>query len=154
MLPQSSYSIPKSQLITDTKEVSCIPTESKPVRNSCKRGLKGLFCCLSVRQKIGYGYALAVGIAILGILPARLMEAYYEDHTGKILAQTHKVAITIRNLEGAVLQAQNHQQILAALVTNPSKFEKEYSQAIEALDKAYRLLGEVKVAINAEQASH
>jgi signal transduction histidine kinase len=154
MLRQASYSTPESKVITDTKEEFCIPAESEQVRNPCKSGLKGLFCCLSVKQKIRYGYALVIGIAILGIVPARLMEAYYEEHTGKILAQTHKAATTIRNLESAVLKAQSHQQMLGALLTNPPKFKHEYSEAIKALDNAYRLLGEAKSAINAKQASH
>jgi signal transduction histidine kinase len=154
MLRQAPYSTPESQLITDTKEVFCIQAESKPVQNSCKSGLKGLFCCLSVKQKIRYGYALVIGIALLGIVPARIMEAYYEEHTGKILAQTHKTATTLRNLEIAILQAKSHQQMLGALLTNPPKFKQEYSEAIEALDNAYRLLGEAKSAINAKQATH
>ena len=154
MLQQSSHSTLESELITHTKEVFCIPAESQQVSNSYKRGLSRLFCCLSVRQKIRYGYALTIGIAVLGILPARLIETYYEEHTGKILAQAHKATITIRNLEAAVLQAQNHQQILGALVTNPPKFDHEYSEAIEELDNAYRLLGETKSAIHAAHGFH
>ncbi len=147
-MQQHSYSTPKSQLITDTKEVCCIAAESEQDTNSCKSGLKGLFCCLSVRQKIGYGYALAIGIAVLGILPARLMETYYEKQTAKALAQTHQATITIRKLEAATLQAQSHQQLLAGLLTNPQAFEHEYSEVMEAVDDAYRLLGEAKSAIN------
>ena len=154
MLQQSSYSTSKRQVTDNTEKVLCIPSESEQARNLCKSALKGLFCCLSVRQKIRYGYALAIGIAVLGILPARIIETYYEEHTRKILSQTYKATTSIRNLEAAVLQAQNHQQILAALVTNPQKFEQEYSKAIEALDDAYRLLGEAQSAINAAHASH
>lgn len=158
MLQPNSYLIPESKVITDTKtdtkKVFCIPTESAQVRNSCQRGWKGLFCCLSVRQKICYGYALVIGIAFVGILPARLIETYYEQQTAQTLAQTHKATITIRKLEAVVLQAQNHQQMLPALLTNPQKFKHEYSEAIEALDDTSRLMGEAKSAINAAHARH
>lgn len=152
MVRQPFYSTLEPQLITSTKEVLCKPASAEPDQNCCKRGFKELFCCLSVRQKICYGYALAVGIALLGMLPTRLMEAYYENYTREILVQTHTAVVTMRKLEASVLQAQNHERMLAALLTNPQKFEHEYSETIEALDNAYRLLGEAKSALAAVQA--
>ncbi|HEY9633377.1 MAG TPA: ATP-binding protein [Coleofasciculaceae cyanobacterium] len=154
MLRQSSHSTLKSELITDTKGVFGIPAESEQDRKFRKRGLKELFGGLTIRQKIRCGYALAIGIAVLGIIPARIIETYYEQHTRNILIQTHKATITVRNLEGALLQAQNHQQMLATLLTNYPKFEHEYSETIEALDNAYRLLDEAKYAINDAHANH
>jgi signal transduction histidine kinase len=153
MLLQPPYSAPKSQVSDSTEEVGSIPAKSEEDKKFCKTGWKGRLCCLSVRQKIGYGYALAIGIAILGIMPARIIETYYEVHTAKILTQSHKATTTIRNLEGAVLQAKSHQQILAALLTNPSRFDYEYSQAIEALDDADQLLGETKAVMDAAHAN-
>ncbi len=154
MLRKSCDPMANSQLISDTKELFCIPAESEPVRNSLKSGLKQLCSRLSVRQKIRYGYALAIGVAVVGILPGRLVETYYEQRYEKTLAQTNEAVNTIRKLEGSVLHAQNHQQILAALLTNPQKFEHEYLEAIEALDDAYRLLGEAKADIKAVHARH
>ena len=154
MLRQSSYSAPESQLISDTKEAFDTLAESEQYKNLGKSGLKKLFSGLSVRQKIRYGYALAIGIAVLGILPARLIETYHNDQTRKVLTEVHKATITIRNLEGAVLQAQNHQRMLEPLVTKPQKFEHEYSEAIEALNEAYQLLGKAKYSINAAHPAH
>lgn len=154
MLHKSSYSLVKSQLLNNPKEVLNIPTQSKSVKNFSESGFKRSLNRLSIRQKIYYGYALAIGVAVLGILPARFMETYYEHQAGRILIHTRQATTTIKNLESALLKAQSHQHFLPALLTTPEKFEYEYIKTLEKLDVASRLLNDVKQTINAAQVSH
>lgn len=44
-----------------------------------KFNLKYLFNRLGIRQKITYGYALAIGIAMLGATAGKLIENYYQE---------------------------------------------------------------------------
>ncbi|MCL1468077.1 sensor histidine kinase [Argonema galeatum] len=101
---------------------------------------KQLFSRLGIRQKIAYGYALTIGIAILGSTTGKVLENYYQDQAKKQLAESQKIISLLNNLQAAVLQAQTQTPKLIPLLREPVRLELEYSRLLEYIAAVNRLL--------------
>lgn len=101
---------------------------------------KQLFSRLGIRQKIAYGYALTIGIAVLGATTGKVLENYYQDQAKKQLAESHKIISLLNNLQAAVLQAHTQTPKLIPLLKEPVRLELEYSRFLEYLAAVNRLL--------------
>jgi signal transduction histidine kinase len=82
---------------------------------------------LQIRQKIGLGYGLALGIAIAGITAGVLIGNQYQQRATRYQERADYIKTLFRQLQAGVLQARTHQQQLAALVDDPVLFKEEYS---------------------------
>lgn len=95
--------------------------------NPPQTGLKHLFSRLGIRQKIGCGYALVIGIAILGAGMGRGVESYYKQQVREKLAIDRDKAEILTNLNNTVQEVRIHQQQLVNLMTKPQIFDRERS---------------------------
>ncbi len=98
------------------------------LQNPPQRGLKSLFSRLGIRQKIGCGYALVIGIAILGAVAGRGVESYHKQQVREKLAIDREKATILTNLNNTVQEVRIHQQELASLTAKPQIFDRERSE--------------------------
>ncbi|MEB3341099.1 ATP-binding protein [Okeania sp.] len=86
-----------------------------------KRWSKGL----SIAQKIGYGYSLVIGIAVLGTAVGLMAGNYYHKITVEELELTNRKLSLLKELENCIWQVQFHPQQLAVVIGNPVWFKYE-----------------------------
>ncbi|WP_293143722.1 sensor histidine kinase [Okeania sp. SIO3I5] len=99
---------------------------------------------LSIAKKIGYGYSLAVGIAVLGTTVGLIVGDYYHRKTQDQLKLIQNKYSLLKELESAIWQVQFHPQQLAGVVASPVSFEYETTKF---LGKS-KQIKEVMVALN------
>jgi len=105
-----------------------------------KRWSKGL----TITKKIGYGYSLAVGIAVLGTTVGLIVGDYYQIQAQDELRFIQNEYSLLKELESAIWQVQFHPQQLAGVVGSPVWFKYETSKFLGKSDQ----LKEVIAALN------
>ncbi|MGD1712548.1 hypothetical protein [Dapis sp. BLCC M172] len=95
--------------------------------------LRGWSKGLTIAKKIGYGYSLAVAIAVLGTMLGLTVGDYYQRQAQEELTFRQNELSLLKELESAIWQVQFHPQQLAAVVGIP----------IEALKGSIKLAGEM-----------
>ncbi len=80
---------------------------------------------LTIAKKIGYGYSLAVGIAVLGTMLGLIVGDYYQREAQEQLKFRQNELNLLKELESAIWQVQFHPQQLAAVVDTPIWFKYE-----------------------------
>jgi len=93
----------------------------------------------SIVYKIGWGYAIAIGVAVLGITSGLTIGNYWEKQRQKFADEDHDSGVRLANLEITLLQARSRYQLLPAFLDNPVKFE-ETKQNLETDMKTIRKL--------------
>lgn len=98
------------------------------LQNRPQIGLKSLLGRLGIRQKIGCGYALVIGIAVLGAVAGRGVESYHKQQVREKLAIDRDKAEILTNLNHTVQEVRIQQQELASLTAKPQIFDRERSE--------------------------
>ncbi|MEG3958364.1 HAMP domain-containing sensor histidine kinase [Microcoleus sp. herbarium2] len=98
------------------------------LQNCPQIGLKSLLGRLGIRQKIGCGYALVIGIAVLGAVAGRGVESYHKQHVREKLAIDRDKAEILTNLNNTVQEVRIHQQELPSLTAKPQIFDRQRSE--------------------------
>ncbi len=98
------------------------------LHNPSQKGLKSLLGRLGIRQKIGCGYALVIGIAILGAVAGRGVESYHKQQVREKLAIDRDKAEILTNLNNTVQEVRIHQLLLLNLTAKPQIFDRERSE--------------------------
>ena len=111
------------------------------LQNPPQKGLKNLFSRLGIRQKIGCGYALVIGIAILGAVAGRGVESYHKQQVREKLAIDRDKAEILTNLNNTVQEVRIHQQELASLTAKPEIFDRE---RLEFLTRVAQMSGQLE----------
>ena len=111
------------------------------LQNPPQRGLKSLFSRLGIRQKIGCGYALVIGIAILGAVAGRGVESYHKQQVREKLAINREKVEILTNLNNTVQEVRIHQQELASLTAKPEIFDRE---RLEFLTRVAQMSGQLE----------
>ncbi len=105
---------------------STLASKNQP-HNPPQTGLKILFSRLGIRQKIGCGYALVIGIAILGAATGRGVESYYKQQVREQLAIDRDKAEILTNLNNTAQEVRIQQLLLLSMTTKPQIFDRERS---------------------------
>lgn len=107
--------------------------------SSLSKRLRKFFNRLSIRQKIVTGYALSLGIAVLGTMGGLLIgDRYFQGARDKMLLADQEKAL-LSSLQGLLLEIQVHQQELIPIITqqpnlHPASLEfQEHLQEFETL---------------------
>lgn len=109
-----------------------------------KGGSRSLFDRLGIRQKIGCGYALVIGIALLGAVAGRGVESYYKNQVREKLALDRDKAEVLTNLNQTVQEVRIDQQELASLVAKPQIFDRKRSQFLTRVAQMSGILDQVQ----------
>ena len=105
---------------------STLASKNQP-QNPPQTKLKNLFSRLGIRQKIGCGYALVIGIAILGAATGRGVESYYKQQVREKLAIDRDKAEIFTNLNNTAQEVRIHQLLLVSMTTKPQIFDRDRS---------------------------
>jgi len=108
-----------------------------------KEGIRNL----SISQKISYGYALAIGLSILGTTGGLILGNYYQDQAQqqeRVADQQHHL---LSNLENVTLAVRSHPQELLTASVNSNQIDAQKNQYLADLDRMKRLLSELDIFI-------
>lgn len=86
---------------------------------------------LKVGQKIGLGYALALGIATSGTVAGFEIGKHYHEQAETRENHARDEVELLHRLQSRVLQTRTHQQQLIPLAQYPEKFQAEYTHLLE-----------------------
>ena len=130
------------------------PTTEENFKLPSSVGFSWLIDRLSIRQKISYGYALAVGVAVLGAGTGLAAGEYFRNQALKQVTQSREEQLLLGKLKIAVLETRDDQQelILSLQKTkhfnyknfNYKNFNHEKLQLLEHLDQVKSFFSKVK----------
>jgi len=83
-----------------------------------------MFERLSIRQKIGWGYGLVVGVVLVGVTSAFLMETYYQKPLRSQLQIDQEKAKVLNGLSQSLIQLKHHQDNLVQFLSNSQDLDK------------------------------
>ena len=113
-------------------------------QNPAQNGLNSLFNRLGIRQKIGCGYALVIGIAILGTLTGRGIEGYYKQQVREQLATDREKAELLTSLSTMLWEVRIYKKELPSLLATPQLFVQESSEFLSSAAEINKLLDRVQ----------
>ena len=112
------------------------------------RQLRFTLLSASIRQKIGAGYALAVGIAISGTIAGLAIGEYYQNRAIVQLTRAHQQEHLLKELQTAVLQARSHASRFPVVLGNPVWLRYENEEFIQSIEQAKQAILETERFIN------
>lgn len=101
----------------------------------------------SIRQKISLGYALAIGVAVVGSTIGHVFGDFYPKQAAQKRAIAHREEQLLMQLNLAVLEVRAHQQQLIPLLGHPQEFEYEHQLFSQRLQTMQALLSEVQASV-------
>lgn len=104
------------------------------------------------RQKIGYGYFLAIGIGFCGSLAGLLVADYYQGQGVVQLNDAHVQAQLLGNFKDAVIGAQMHGSRLVAVVEDSGQLQSERVEFRKCIARAKELRLQIERFIESEPA--
>jgi two-component system, NtrC family, sensor kinase len=102
----------------------------------------------SIAQKISYGYATAIGIAIVGTINGLAIASYYERVSQEQVSLSSQQQNFLKNLELKVISLRIHPQKLISVLENTVWLEFEQNQFLNEIDSINKNLSQFKVFIN------
>ncbi|MFE1747921.1 ATP-binding protein [Coleofasciculus sp. H7-2] len=100
---------------------------------------------VSIRKKIGFGYALTLAVAIVGTTIGRTVgDYYYEAQAKEKLERAHDETLLFNELRFNVLEARNHQQQFISLISQPEVFRKHYAHFVKHKAEVENRLSEIR----------
>jgi signal transduction histidine kinase len=102
----------------------------------------------SIRRKIGAGYALAVGIALLGTSAGLAIGEHYQRQSFAQLTRAHQQEHLLRELQAAILQARSHASRFPVVLGNSLWLQYEKDEFVRSLNKAKTTISETERFVN------
>ena len=96
-----------------------------------RQHLRQWLSSLTVGQKIGLGYALALGIAVSGTIAGFAIGHRYQQQAKRQEDHARNEVELLYRLQSEILQTRTHQQQLIPLVLYPEKFQQEYAHLLK-----------------------
>jgi signal transduction histidine kinase len=109
---------------------------------------KGVLPQGSIRRKIGAGYALAVGIAILGTTAGLVTGEYYQQQAIAQHHRAHEQEHLLRELNMALLQARSHASRFAVVLGNSVWLQYENQGFKQSILQAEQVVAKTKTFID------
>jgi len=104
---------------------------------------------LSIAQKFGYSYAIAIGVAVIGITIGLIISEYYEKQALKTLNIADKQSKILNDLEKSVLGMTSHPQNLVPALTKNIWFDFEKAKFLGYVSRVRKNLEELDIFIEA-----
>ncbi|MGD1913531.1 MAG: ATP-binding protein [Rivularia sp. (in: cyanobacteria)] len=127
------------------------PPENKYNSGTASNALfKGLsihlpwFRCFSVGQKIGFGYAVAIGVGVLGTVTGTFIGDLYQHRAAEEERFVDEEVELFNELKSAILQARTHQQQFIPLLEKPENLQTEYTHFLKHKSDAQESWDELK----------
>ncbi|NEP02860.1 MAG: HAMP domain-containing protein [Symploca sp. SIO2E9] len=103
---------------------------------------------VSIRKKIGAGYALSVAIAILGTSAGLAIGDHYQRQANAGITRIQKQKEQLTDLKIAIVQAQFHASRIAFALGNPVWMRQESQRFAEAIEEAKQLHAEAESSLS------
>lgn len=108
-------------------------------------GLKlSLFHRLGIRRKIGLGYALVIGIAMLGAITSFIVEGYYKGKLKDQFPIDQEKSQVLTRINKNVFELKSNQEELVGLITQPSSISGDISEIRSGIFEINRQLQQLK----------
>jgi signal transduction histidine kinase len=102
---------------------------------------------LSIAKKIGYGYTLAIGIAVLGTTIGLVTGDYYQKQAQTQMKIANKQQHLLSDLENAVNAVQSHPQRLVIILGESIWFDYETAKFLGDVNRVKKLISDFKFFI-------
>ncbi len=102
----------------------------------------------SIRKKIAAGYALSVGVAILGTTAGLAIGDYYQKQALIQLTRIHEQEHLLNELRTAVMQARSHTSRFPAVLGNSVWLRYETDGFVQSINQATQLVAEAQDFVN------
>lgn len=102
---------------------------------------------LKVGQKIGLGYALALGIAVSGTIAGFRVGHHYQQQAEEQEKHARNEVELLHRLQSRILQTRTHQQQLIPLTQYPEKFQDEYAHLLKHKTEIQTIWAELKAFV-------
>jgi hypothetical protein len=99
----------------------------------------------SIHQKIGYGYILAISIAVLGTGAGLIVGEHYDDKAAEKLRAAQERHELVAHLEKAVMEVKLHQQRMIIAPENKAVQQDEIIKLLDTISEAREALYELKL---------
>ena len=142
-----------SQFPLEGIELSSAQATASPHNSRSKNWIKRRFSRLSIRQKISFGYALSIGIALLGGVTGRLIEKFYEHQAMIQLNQSHEATKMLNQLQAAMLRAKSHEKQLFFSAKDAKSLREESAELRSAIADTEKIADEAASNINSYSAN-
>lgn len=111
---------------------------------------KLFFSRLGIRNKIIFGYVLALTIACLGGWSARIVEDYYNEVVEEQVELVDETEKLLNDLKFTILTTYTLQYRLIFVVNDPDRLEEKSSKILAEIDEINRLVNEAKILLDEE----
>ena len=116
--------------------------------NVAQKRLQKLIKDFSIAQKIGYGYSLAIGIAVIGATLGLSVGEYYKRQAQAQLVSASQKQVLLSELESAGLGLRSHPQDLLEVLGKPVWVDYEIRKFREEFARAKFLLSDLNALVN------
>ena len=106
--------------------------------------LRGGFNHLRIGQKISYGYALAIGIAILGTGAGMKAGDYFRKQALIQVNVAQEQQQLLQNLQNTVFEARSHAARLPVVLGNAVWLQYEHDRFVQQINQAKILISEIE----------
>jgi two-component system, NtrC family, sensor kinase len=106
--------------------------------------LRERFNHLRIGQKISYGYALAIGIAILGTGAGLKVGEYFRKQALIQVNVAQQQQQLLQNLQNTVFEARSHAARLPAVLGNAVWLQYEHDRFVQQINQAKILIAEIQ----------
>ncbi|MCA1994210.1 MAG: HAMP domain-containing protein, partial [Coleofasciculus sp. S288] len=103
---------------------------------------------ISIRRKIGAGYALSIGIAILGTTAGLAIGEHYQRRAIAQLARVQQQEDLLNELKMVLLQARGHASRFPGVVENPVWLQYERDKFVQSIKQAKQLVAQTERFLN------
>jgi signal transduction histidine kinase len=142
-----------SRFPIDGIELSSAQATASPHNSRSKNWIKRLFSRLSIRQKISFGYALSIGIALLGGVTGNLTKNFSEHEAIFQLNQSHEATKMLNQLQAAMLRAKSHEKQLFFSAKDAKSLREESAELRSAIADTEKSADEADRNINSYSAN-
>lgn len=140
-MDSSTSSIPTTSTTVSSPDSLLLIEDRSRHRNRLRlpyaKQLTSWFQSLKVGQKIGYGYAISLGIAAIGSTVGGILGSHSQYQASLLEEHAHKEIEVVGNLQTSILQTHVHQVRLISLIPTPEHLATE-SAHIQAETQAMR----------------
>lgn len=141
--------VPNLSFPTGGSLLSSVPSRRQNrAKNFALIRLQRLLSPVNIRQKIFYGYALSIGIVILGTGAGLVFGDYYRQQAADQVTHAEAEEHLLNNIRITAMEARSHQERLLFSLKNPQKFETHYFQSQAQLQQVNKLLTNLKSSQN------
>lgn len=134
-------------LIPHWRHQECQPVPTKALFN----WFKHLSPNASIQQKIGAGYGLSLGIAILGTTAGLGIGEHYQNRAITEIAQVRQQEHLLKELQISIIQARSHASRFAFVLGNRVGLQYEQEKFVQNIKQAKQLLVEAQHFVNDPQ---